>query len=247
MIRIGTPAHATSNTLIQLTMCQLGKPQGDKEGDMHKALRARETRIVCFEEFHNALRVTTGVFGARIGQMVKNLWNFSPPDSAISWSRPDSDRGDHRLLLVISGKDDLLPVFKKDEELWNRFSRIQTERLDFFPDESFRQFRIVLQHFSHRFGVADCVYANDDDDLAARFLIACESDLRILERLIERTGSLIEKRRSRGRSELLECCIKAYKQCTGKGSSLGDWNPMSAPEREIALHVAKARERARSS
>jgi len=168
--------------------------------------------------------------------MLKNIWNQAPLESAGGWAIPDTHRGDYRLLIIVSGTDELRKPFDTDKELGSRFSCvIETEQPRFSPPESLREFRLVLQSLAERYGLADRVDANDDD-VASRFLIACGAHYRKLEKLLQRIATL--SRRHPEQNLSLEMPATAYDHVGDNGHLIG--NPFRWSSEEVTAHVMRA-------
>lgn len=242
--RVGAPAKADAGTVAADVLRQLGKPLtknprknvADLERDMACAMAARQVRILVLEEFHNALLAGTPQLRGQTARLLKNIWNQVPSESPLEWSSPNLFRGDRRLLVIVSGTEELLPVFTKDAELRSRFGCvIRAPRLEFEPVQSFKEFRYILRSLIHRFGLSEVLNA-EDVSIAARSLFACSSHLRALEKLLQRAGTLA--RRSEAPDSLLQLMAAAYEQVGG--GSLGLSNPFQWPEDELKQKVANA-------
>lgn len=89
---------------------------------MHAAMRAHKVLILIFEEFHNALLSNSPLFRGQTARMLKNIWNQAPLESAGGWAIPDIHRGDYRLLIIVSGTNELRKPFDTDKELGSRLA-----------------------------------------------------------------------------------------------------------------------------
>lgn len=249
--RVAAATKADAATTATSVLAQLGKPNAAKtsldalERSMMAALRAHKVQILMFEEFHNALLSGAPLLRGQTARLLKNTWNQNPLETPDGWAIPDHRRGDYRLAIIVSGTDELREPFKKDKELASRFSCvIETDQLGFEPRESFRDFRLVFRSLAERFALASRLDANDDD-LVARFLVACEAHLRILESLLQRIATL--SRRHPGQEMTMDLLASAHDQVAGESHPRG--NPFRWTAEEVVSHVLReqARSQARSS
>ena len=243
--RVAVTAQADAVSTAASVLHQLGKPLRAStrpnlkllEPDMHRALRSHRVRILVFEEFHNALLASTPQLRGQIARFLKNLWNLHPEDSPLRWSAPEPGRDDQRLVVIVSGTDELVKVFEKDAELASRFGCVvKAEQVGFFPKESFDNFRNVYGSLAGRFGLSDRL-SPEDDSTVARCMLACGPHLRKLEKLLQRMATLA--RRLDGPKidlELLAAAFDAVGGATGASSS----NPFKLTEAEVTTLVAKA-------
>lgn len=243
--RISVTAQADASATAMTVLQQLGKPITPTartnlkmlEPDMQAALRARGVRILIFEEFHNAMLAGTPQLRGQLARLIKNIWNLSPQDTPLSWSTPQKERGDSRLVVIVSGTDELYKVFERDTELSSRFGCvIVASSVAFFPPESFRDFRYVFRSLAERFGLSDRLLATDDSTVA-RCLLACEAHLRKLEKLMQRTASMV--RRSDATETIQNLLARAFEEVCGVGGLAN--NPFRLTEEELAIEVTKAR------
>lgn len=243
--RVSSAAKADAPSTAAGVLAQLGKPVSTSSGStklselelsMHAAMRAHKVLILILEEFHNALLSNSPLFRGQTARMLKNIWNQAPLESADGWAIPDTLRGDYRLLIIVSGTDALRNPFDADKELGSRFSCvIETEQPRFFPLESFKEFRLVFKSLAERYGLADSLDANDDD-VVARFLIACGAHYRKLEKLLQRIATL--SRRHPEQNLSLEILATAYDQ-VGDNSHLTG-NPFRWTSEEVTAYVMRA-------
>jgi hypothetical protein len=243
--RVAVTAQADAVATAASVLHQLGKPIKASsrpnlklmEPDMHRALRSHRVRILVFEEFHNALLASTPQLRGQIARFLKNLWNLHPEDSPLRWSTPEPGRGDQRLVVIVSGTDELLKVFEKDAELASRFGCVvRAEQVAFFPPESFENFRNVYGSLVGRFGLSDRLLL-EDDFTVARCMLACGPHLRKLEKLLQRMATLVRRpyvpKTDLG---LLAAAFDAVGGATGDSSK----NPFELTEAEVTAQVAKA-------
>ncbi len=243
--RVSSAAKADATSIAAGVLAQLGKPVSTSSGStklselelsMHAAMRAHKVQILILEEFHNALLSNSPLFRGQTARMLKNIWNQAPLESAGGWAIPDTHRGDYRLLIIVSGTDELRKPFDTDKELGSRFSCvIETEQPRFFPSESLREFRLVFQSLAERYGLADRLDANDDD-VASRFLIACGAHYRKLEKLLQRIATLCRRHPEQNLS--LEMPASAYDQVGDNGHLIG--NPFRWTSEEVTAYVMRA-------
>ncbi|ODS68317.1 MAG: hypothetical protein ABS38_06895 [Acidovorax sp. SCN 68-22] len=243
--RVSSAAKADAPSIAAGVLAQLGKPVSTSSGttklselelSMHAAMRAHKVLILILEEFHNALLSNSPLFRGQTARMLKNIWNQAPLESAGGWAIPDTHRGDYRLLIIVSGTDELRKPFDTDKELGSRFSCvIETEQPRFFPPESLREFRLVLQSLAERYGLADHLDANNDD-VASRLLIACGAHYRKLEKLLQRIATL--SRRHPEQNLSLEMLATAYDQVGDNGHLIG--NPFRWSSEEVTAYVKRA-------
>lgn len=249
--RVAMAAQADAVATAASVLHQLGKPLRVStrpnlkllEPDMHRALLAQRVRILVFEEFHNALLASTPQLRGQMARFLKNLWNLHPEDSPLRWSTPEPERGDHRLVVIVSGTDELVKVFEKDAELASRFGCVvKAEQVNFFPTKSFNNFRNVYGSLAARFGLSDRL-SPEDDSMVARCMLACGPHLRKLEKLLQRMATLVRRpyvpKTDLG---LLAAAFDAVGGATGDSSK----NPFELTEAEVTALVAKAIPRKRS-
>lgn len=241
--RITVSAQADAVATVVAVLAALGKPVQRKgrmnlrtlELDMRAAIRARGVMILIFEEFHNALLAGSAALRGQIARLLKNLWNMPPDDSAQGWANSENTPAEARLVIVLSGTEELLPVFERDAELSSRFPQhIMAPRLQFSPPESFKEFRRVLRELVARFGLDDIVLY-DDNPVVARSLLACESHLRLLEQLLRRAGTL--RRQGHPHASALELLAAAQENLSGCSPSE---NLFRVTEDEIMLRLQRA-------
>jgi TniB protein len=240
--RLSVPAKADAKAVCAGVRRQLGKPMTQAtradldslELDMFAALRAQRNRILIFEEFHNALLSGSPQLRGQTARLLKNVWNIPPQGSPLGWAVPQAERGDHRLVIIVSGTEELRKVFEQDAELASRFGCIiEAKQVGFYPLESLIEFRSVLRSLAERFGLADCVDANDDP-IALGCLFACGPHLRKLEKLLERLATL--KRRDKAQHTLLELLAMAFAQVGGNPGPSG--NPFKWPKEDLMAKSA---------
>lgn len=241
--RITVSAQADAVATVVAILTSLGKPFQRQsrmnlralEPDMRAAIRARRVRILILEEFHNALLAGSPALRGQLARLLKNLWNMPPDTSPLGWANADNLPSTERLVIVLSGTDEMLPVFARDAELASRFPLlIRAQPLHFSPPESFREFRKVLRVLALRFGLEEVV-RHDDNQVVARSLLACQSHLRLLEQLLRRAATL--RRQGHPDDHVLE--LLAAAQASISGSADSD-NVFRIPEDEVALRVQRA-------
>lgn len=196
--RIPAAAQVKLDSLARSILQQLGKPTSptskksgaDLEADVHAALIACRVRILVIEEMRNALISAEPRLRGQLSDFLKNLWNLHRVDDPLSWSRPNKVRDDKRLVIIISGTDEIRPAFDRDSELSSRYScRINAPQLWFKPPESMRHFRAVFTSLVARFGLEKPL-GSPDAGILTRSMFACESHLRRLETLLSRAATL---------------------------------------------------------
>ncbi|WP_157273615.1 TniB family NTP-binding protein [Thiobacillus denitrificans] len=242
--RVAVTAQADAVATAASVLHQLGKPLQVStrpnlkllEPDMHRALRAHQVRILVFEEFHNALLASTPQLRGQIARFLKNLWNLHPEGSPLGWATPEPGRGDQRLVVIVSGTDELLKVFEKDAELGSRFGCVvMAEQVAFFPPVAFENFRNVYGSIAGRFGLSKRL-SPEDDSTVARCMLASGPHLRKLEKLLQRMSTLAS--RLDGTKTDLELLAAAFDAVGGAtGPSI---NPFKLTEAEVTAQVAKA-------
>ncbi|MGN8002348.1 TniB family NTP-binding protein [Acidovorax sp. 22279] len=240
--RYSAGAKADASSTASGLLSQLGKPirSGGRttvqhmEADLLAALNARRVRLLVFEEFNNAMLSGTPQLRGQTARLLKNIWNMSPGQNSLSWSRPEPGRGDMRLVILVSGTEDLLKVFEIDKELGSRFSTVvQASTLDFSPPDSFKAFRGLLKNMAELEALGDFVDPNDDE-LAARMLLACNAHLRRLEKLLQRTATL-RQRREYAQHSMKSILAKSFEQF---GGAVGE-NPFLLDAADITKHVSR--------
>lgn len=242
--RVAVTAQGDAVSTAAAVLRQLGKPITSKprqslkflEPDMQQALLAQRVRILVFEEFHNAMLAGTPQLRGQIARFLKNLWNLHPQGSPASWATPQIGRDDHRLVVIVSGTDELLKVFEKDAELASRFGCIvRADKMAFSPPESFRSFQNVFGSLTDRFGLSDRLSPKDYSTVA-RCMLACGPHLRKLEKLLQRMATLA--RRPDAPTAIFELLGASFDEVGGAtGPSI---NPFTLNEDEVTDLVAKA-------
>ena len=162
--------------------------------------------------------------------------NMAPEDSSLGWSKPAPGRDDWRVIIVVSGTEELLPVFDKDAELSSRFSTIvRAQQLGFTPPAAFKEFRGVLKHMVAHEELTGWLVANDND-LAARIMLACNGHLRLLEKLLQRTATLWTKAGKNRDLPPLALLAQAFPAINSSGAT----NPFELAPEELQNRVASA-------
>lgn len=243
-IRLDAGALSGRNTLPAACLAQLGmgseslraRTLGELESRLYGALAAHRVRVIILEEFHNLLLLGSRDLKSRSGEFLKNLWNFNPPDAIAHWATGGSAASGHRkLVIVISGTHELERPFAQSPELTSRFAiTIEAPRLHMFPNESFREFRVLIREFASRFDLAERVDP-DDDAFAACCYFACGAHLRELENLFQRADSLL--RRKLPPMTTHELFAKAYRAVGARPAALG--NPFSWSAEELGAAVKR--------
>ena len=250
--RVTAMAKADAVSTAKGILTQLGKPMPAARGNanlpileasMQAALMAHKVKILILEEFHNAMLAGSPQLRGQTSRILKNLWNQSPLQAAGRWAIPDPQRGDYRLLIILSGTDELTEVFEQDPELASRFSCVvETSQLGFSTPESIKNFRYVYLSLAERFGLAERLNANDDG-VVARFLVGCEAHLRKLETLLQRVATLARRQEVPAiGSELLAA---AFDQVGSTSLSVG--NPFLATDEQLAAHIVRLQSLAKIS
>lgn len=243
--RVGADATASTASIASAILVQLGVPlhvssqlkPKQLEPMVMDALRACEVQLLIFEELHNALKASSRQLRGQLSRFLKNLWNLSPADSSSNWARPDRTRGDHRLVILASGTDELKDVFyhQEQKELQSRFGcLVEATKLSFSPSESFRAFRGVLAAMIRRSQLNHKLSATDNE-VASRTLIACDGHLRVLETILCRSATL--ERRSANSMNSLELLACAFDEVGGETTS--ERNPFRWSTAEIAARIKK--------
>lgn len=216
--RITAAAQVKADFLGRSLLQQLGRPLqstsklhgGALEAAVHDALTACRVRIVVFEEMNNALLSGSPQLRGQVSRFLKNLWNQHRLDDPSLWSRAQPERQDKRLVIIVSGTDDVRPAFDRDAELSSRYScRINTAQLWFHPPEFMRHFRSVFITLVARFGLTHRL-GSPDAELLSRCMFACDSHLRRLEALLCRASTLQSMRGSD--SEPLELLARSFEE-----------------------------------
>lgn len=198
------------------------------------ALMARRVKLLVFEEFNNAMLSGSSQLRAQIARLLKNIWNMSPANTNQSWAKPETGRGDSRLVILVSGTEDLLKAFEKDKELSSRFTTvIRAQALDFSPPESFIAFRAVFKCMAKSEGLEGRFDPNDDD-IASRTLFACTSHLRRLEKLLQRASTLY-RRQDQSIESVHSILGKAYEHFGGSAAD----NPFLWSQAELTNKVRR--------
>jgi len=199
-------------------MAQMNKPNAKNVSfnALLDAIIARQVKLVIFEELHNALLKGDAKFRGAINKFFKNLWNMPPINSVDNWASPDRNRNDHRLVILLTGTHEVLPVLNIDDELDSRCSvEIVCEYTGFFPLERFAAFRKVFRELASRFEVDDLLLAGDKA-VVSRCLISTGGHLRRLEGLIERASTL--RRRLGKEVSALDLMARAASQFSYSGT-----------------------------
>lgn len=244
VLRYAADAKADANSMLTHLLARLGKVAvkgkqpglGKLETDFLQAMQARRVRLLVLEEFHNAILKGTPQLRGQAARLLKNIWNMSPDNSSLGWSRPDAARKDWRVIIVVSGTEELQPVFDKDAELSSRFSTvIKAPPLGFTPPAAFKDFRGVMRQMALHEGLADWLDANNDE-LAASLMLACDGHLRLLEKLLQRTATLLARdpmQKALPPNALLSQAFTAI-------NSSGLANPFDMNAQELQMRVAQA-------
>jgi Cdc6-like AAA superfamily ATPase len=245
--RVAADMKATATSIACAILEQLGIPlkvsigmkPKELEATVFTAIVACKVTLLILEELHNAILATSPQLRGQLSRFIKNLWNLTPVNSPHTWAHPDRERGDHRLVILASGTEQLRQAFDKkgEEELRSRFiSRVEARKLSLDPPDSFRAFRGVLDAMIRRAGL-DRTLSAADNEVAARALIACDGHLRVLENLLRRSATL-EKRAAES-IQPLELLARAFDEVGGGNSP--ESNPFRWPTAEIAARIKRAR------
>jgi hypothetical protein len=241
LCRVSVQSGGDPRSIGRSLLVQLGKPLEatkslklpDIEAQLHAAIIFCSTLIIVIEELGNALLTSTPKLRGHLTRFLKNLWNLHPMNLSGDWARPNMARGDHRIILVVSGTPKILEALGEDKELGSRFaSPIEAEKLAFFPPESFRDFRMVTAAIARRFDIGERVNVNNDG-LMARLLLGCNSHLRVLEHVLQRTATIARNDRAADTNDAL---LRAFDQVGGNAK--GDHNPFRLSDDAIASRVA---------
>lgn len=244
VLRYTADAKADANTILTHLLARLGKVTlkgklpslGKLEADFLQAMQARRVRLLILEEFHNAILKGTPQLRGQAARLLKNIWNMAPDHSSLGWSRPNVSRGDWRVIIVVSGTEELQPVFDKDAELSSRFSTIiRAPQLGFTPPESFKDFRGVVRQMALHEGLAGILDANNDE-LAATLMLACNGHLRLLEKLLQRISTLLSKASTKQTPSINALLSQAFSAINSSGLS----NPFELSPGELQVRVTQA-------
>ena len=249
LCRVSVQAGGDARSIARSILSQLGKPLpatkslqlGDLEPQLHSAIISCSTLFIVIEELGNALLASTSnpKLRGQLARLLKNLWNLSPMNFPHDWALPNMARGDHRIILVVSGTPSILEALAGDTELGSRFaSPIEAEKLTFFPPESFRNFRMVTEAIARRFQISERVDVNNDG-LMARLLLGCDSHLRVLEHVVQRAATILRKDPVTDPNDAL---LRAFDQVGGNAK--GDRNPFRISDDSVASRVALLQRRA---
>ena len=243
-IRLDAGALSGGNTLPAACLAQLGmgaeslrtRTLGEMESRLYGALLAHRVQVIFIEEAHNLLLRGSPELKSRSGEVLKNLWNFNPPDAIAHWATGGGTTSGHRkLVIVISGTHELERPFAQSAELTSRFAiTIEAPRLHMFPNESFREFRALIREFACRFDLRERADP-DDDAFAACCYFACGAHLRELENIFQRADSL--RRRKLPPMTTHELFAKAYSAVGTRPAALN--NPFSWSAEEINAAVKR--------
>lgn len=196
--RIDAQAGIDTTSVSQSILEKLGKPAAatrrlkaaEVEKQALEAVIACQVRILIFEEFNNALLASTKDLRGKLAKFLKNLWNAHPNGDAHSWALPDAERGDRRFVIIVSGTEEIRPVFDRDRELSSRFNiRVNTSRLWFDSPQSREHFKMIFSSLVKRFGLENVIDASEPRILA-RSMFASQAHLRELASLLERAATL---------------------------------------------------------
>lgn len=177
------------------------------ETELIRAMRARRTEIAILEEFHDALTKEARQLRGKTEALLKGLWNFYDEKDVASWTGNSPGARQRKPVIIVSGTEDLLDVFRPGTELGSRFSSvIRAERLSMFPNESFRAYRRILGEIAARYRLEDVVDP-DDAYLAARTYFATGAHLRDLDSLLRRAATLRRRNASLPLPEILSAAF----------------------------------------
>lgn len=242
--RVSALAKSETTSVSQSILVQLGWSLAaastirgpELEMNVHRALNRCRVRILILEELNNALTLESKLLRGQLARFLKNLWNLHPPDDPQSWAHPQKDRADRRLIIIVSGTEDIRSAFdaKVDAELSSRFScRVNAMKLWFDAPESRSQFRTVFTTISSRWGLIGLVDPSDPGVLS-RSLFACQGHLRELDSLLRRAATL----HKRGGTAYPENAplAEAFDEVIRRDSSQG--NPFLWSEGELRERLA---------
>ncbi len=240
--RLTSRSKAGAISIAKGILAKLGKPiqtgaripLDELESDAIAALKARKVRLLVFEEFHNTLLAGSRQLRGQSARLLKNIWNMEPEHSSANWVRPDASEGE-RLVIVVSGTAELLPVFEKEAELSSRFFTLVTApRIKLYPPEDFQQFRQVARSMCRDYGLDEALLdVAKDHAMAARLYFATDGHLRRLDSLLLRFRTL----RNRGQNlSAIETLGRALSK--GLSNPVGiERNPFLWTEEELKSRV----------
>lgn len=245
--RISAMSQGDTKSVAQSILNQLGMPfsatrkftNSALEDQVPRALIACDVQILMLEEMNNALLASSKDLRGKLSRFLKNLWNLYPDNDSRSWAQPSAVRQDKRLVIIVSGTEDLRPVFDRDKELASRFScRINPRPLWFDSKESLKYFRKVFQSLVVRFHLEDAI-GTPDVSLLARSLFACNAHLRNLDSLLQRAEILLEFGHSSASGEaLLSSAFEEVLRSEGSHP-----NPFLWTDDQLRQRIAVERER----
>lgn len=178
------------------------------ETELIRAMRARKTELAILEEFHDALTREARQLRGKTEALLKGLWNFNDEESVSSWAGDRPGNESRKPVIIVSGTEVLLDVFRAGTELGSRFSTVvRADRLTMFPPEAFRAYRLILAEMAARYGLQDIVDP-DDSRFAARTYFGTGAHLRDLDNLFKRVATLRGRDGSIPLQELLEMASK---------------------------------------
>jgi hypothetical protein len=222
-------------SIMRRILSVLGKPEsvtaGLKVADLEwQVLDAMDTCgvvVLVLEEFHNALLKTDAKLRGQANRFLKNLWN--------------ADRRGKRVILI-SGTDEIVPVFDGDDELNSRFGcRVYATSLWFDARGRSPHFRGIAVAIAKRHGVLHLV-GTEDMLMLSRLLCACRGHLRRLDELCARVATLL--REQPALADVDNIWALAYSQVLAKSSEAD--NPFTLPEEDLRRQIFAERRAATS-
>jgi Cdc6-like AAA superfamily ATPase len=161
-IRVSLKTKADAASISKSALLQLGRPLlpnrltklDDLETLLHDAIRARHTRVVLLEEFHNGLLAGAAALRTQNRHFLKNLWNMHDTHNPGGWVSEKERRKPWGLVIVVSATVELLKTLANDQELKSRFNTvIESPSLALFPPAVFDDLRRVLKTMLNRYGL----------------------------------------------------------------------------------------------
>ena len=191
------------------------------EDALRDALIEHKTAVVALEEVHNALTNEGKQFRSRMRNFLKNLWNFSPADDSLEWASASPGKFQRKLIVLVSGTSALKKVFEDDDELRTRYNNIViANRLSISSPEEFKAFRMILIRFAIRFRLA-MEYDFKSAEFAMRCYLGTGANMRAVERLFERAGTLSRRLRT-SKQSVEQIFSSALKQVDESQSAIFD-------------------------
>lgn len=251
--RVESGYKADAASMLKELLSKLGKPfpagaritLSQLEADAMAALSARKVRLLVLEEFHNTMLAGSRQLRGQAALLLKNIWNQAPKGNSSNWVRPGSADAP-RLVMVVSGTEELLPAFEKDPELSSRFNRaVAAPRIRLHPPSDFQLFREVARSMCRSYGLEVLLDIARDDALAVRLYFATDGHLRRLDSLLLRCRTLRkqEQFKSAGGTEVLDAAHSTTpKTGHGDGNNPFRWSEADLTRRAVERIAAVKRE-----